>query len=103
MTITINYTVLTVISITAFILAVITIIFVIHLDTYLDILNDNIEDVNRYTDVLLDKINKQRADFNRSLLISERKEKELDERMNILQCRLNQDRMQGIIDGKIKE
>lgn len=102
MTITINYTVLTVISITAFILAVITIIFVIHLDTYLDILNDNIEDVNRYTDVLLDKINKQRADFNRSLLTAECKEKELDERMNILQCRLNQDRMQGIIDGKIR-
>jgi uncharacterized protein YoxC len=95
--------VLTVISITAFLLAVITIIFVIHLDTYLDILNDNIEDVNRYTDVLSDKINKQRADFNRSLLTAERKEKELDERMNLLQCRLNQDRMQGIIDGKITE
>lgn len=94
---------LTVISITAFLLAVITIIFVIHLDTYLDILNDNIEDVNRYTDVLLDKINKQRADFNRSLLTSERKEKELDERMNTLQCRLNQDRMQNIIDGKITD
>ena len=99
----INYMLLTVISITAFLLAVITIIFVIHLDTYLDILNDNIEDVNRYTDVLLDKINKQRADFNRSLLTSERKEKELDERMNTLQCRLNQDRMQNIIDGKITD
>lgn len=99
----INYMVLTVISITAFLLAVITIIFVIHLDTYLDILNDNIEDVNRYTDVLSDKINKQRADFNRSLLTSECKEKELDERMNTLQCRLNQDRMQNIIDGKITD
>lgn len=99
----IDYTLLTVISITAFILAAITIIFVIHLDTYLDILNDNIEDVNRYTDVLLDKINKQRADFNRSLLTAERKEKELDERMNLLQQRLNLDRMQNIIDGKITD
>ena len=99
----IDYTLLTVISLTAFLMSLVALIFAIRLDTYLDILNDNIEDINRYTDVLLDKINKQRADFNRSLLTSERKENELDERMNLLQQRLNLDRMQNIIDGKITE
>ena len=99
----IDYTLLTVISITALVLAVLTFIFVITLNTYLDRLHDYLEDVDVYTDTLSHKIADQRADFNRSLLTAERKEKELYERMNILQCRLNQDRMQGIIDGKIKE
>lgn len=99
----IDYTLLTVISITALMLAIITFIFVISLNTYLDRLHDYIENVDNYTNTLAHKIANQRADYNRSLLTAERKENELDERMNVLQCRLNQDRMQGIKDGKIKE
>ena len=99
----IDYTLLTIISILALILSIVNVIFALHINSYFPVLYDCLDDINRYTDTLHSMINKQREDFNRSLLTSERKEHELDERMNLLQQRLNLDRMQGIIDGKIKE
>lgn len=99
----IDYTLLTVISIIAFGMSICCAILSIELVKWSECVDEQLECLQRYTNTLDYKITKQRGDFNRSLLTAERKEKELDERMNLLQCRLNQDRMQGIIDGKITE
>lgn len=98
----IDYTLLTVISIVALILSICCTISLIALFKWSECVDDELECSRRYADTLSNKIQTQRADFNRSLLTSERKEHELDERMNLLQQRLNLDRMQDIIDGKIK-
>ena len=99
----IDYTLLTAISIIALVLSIICVIFALCLNSYLEHLYECFEHLSDYVDILSDRTRKQRSDFNRSLLTTERKEKELDERITTLQCRLNQDRMQNIIDGKIIE
>lgn len=99
----IDYTLLTVISFTALALSIWCIILIVIIYKWTVYVDDELECSRRYADTLANKIATQRADFNRSLLTSERKENELDERINLLQCRLNQDRMQGIINGKITE
>lgn len=99
----IDYTLLTVISIIALILSISCALSLIALFKWSECVDDELECSHKYADTLANKIATQRADFNRSLLTAERKEHELDERMNSLQQRLNLDRMQGIMDGKIKE
>lgn len=98
----IDYTILTVISIIALILSICCTISLVTIFKWSECVDDELECSHKYADTLANKIANQRADFNRSLFISERKEKELDERMNLLQQRLNLERMQNIIDGKIK-
>ena len=98
-----DYTILTVISIIALILSISCAISLVMWYKWSESVDVEIECSHKYVDTLANKIAKQRADFNRSLLMTEQKENELDERMNLLQCRLNQDRMQGIINGKIKD
>lgn len=99
----IDYTLLTVISIIALLLSICCAISLVVIYRWSESVDEELECSRRYADALANKIATQRADFNRSLLTTERKENELDERMNLLQCRLNQDRMQGIINGKIKD
>lgn len=99
----IDYTLLTITSIIALALAICCGISIAMLFKWSNSVDEELECLSRYIDTLENKIAVQRADFNRSLLTTERKEKELDERMNLLQQRLNLDRMQNIIDGKITD
>lgn len=99
----IDYTLITVISIIALVMSICCAISLIALFKWSECVDDELDCSRNYADTLANKIATQRADFNRSLLTSERKENELNERMNLLQQRLNRDRMQAIIDGKIKE
>lgn len=99
----IDYTLLTITSIIALALAICCGISIVFVFKWSESVHEDLECLSRYIDTLENKIAVQRADFNRSLLTSERKENELDERMNLLQQRLNLDRMQNIMDGKITE
>lgn len=98
----IDYTILTVISIMVLILSICCIISLVALFKWAECVDDELECSHKYVDTLANKIANQRADFNRSLLTTKRKEKQLDERINLLQQRLNLKRMQNIINGKIK-
>lgn len=99
----IDYTLLTVISITALIVSICCAIALIIIYKWSECVDDELECSHSYTDTLANKIATQRADFNRSLLTTERKENELDERMNLLQQRLNINRMNNIKSGKITD
>ena len=74
----VDYTVLTVISIIALIISICCVIALIILYKWSECVGDELECSHGYADTLANKIAKQRADFNRSLLTTERKEKELD-------------------------
>lgn len=99
----IDYTILTVISIVALILSICCVISLTVLFKWSDCVDEQLECLQKYINTLDYKITKQRGDFNRSLMVSKDKYKEIDDRLNTLQCRLNQERMKDIINGNIKD
>lgn len=62
--------------------------------------DDELEVIDNTLSALSSDLQKEADHRRRGLLSGENKMNDLDERLKILQCRLNQERMKDIINGK---
>lgn len=82
-------------------LCTLNLIGLITLKRWSECVDDELEVHENVLSALSSDLQKEADRRRRGLLTGENKMNDLDERLKILQCRLNQERMQDIIKGKI--
>lgn len=81
-------------------LTVLNMVGIITLKRWSECVDDELEIINNTLSALSSDLQKEADRRKRGLLSGENKMNDLDERLKILQCRLNQERMKDIINGK---
>lgn len=81
-------------------LNVLNIIGLVVLKHWSECVDDELEIIDNTLSALSSDLQKEADRRRRDLLSGENKMNDLDERLKILQCRLNQERMKDIINGK---
>lgn len=79
---------------------ILNVIGLVVLKRWSECVDDELEIINNTLSALSSDLQKEADRRRRGLLSGENKMNDLDERLKILQCRLNQERMKDIINGK---
>ena len=82
---------------------VLNIIGLVVLKRWSECVDDELEVIDSTLNTLSSDLQKEVDRRRRGLLSGENKMNDLDERLKILQCRINMNRMQDIKDGKITD
>ena len=82
------------------IMNVLNVIGLVVLKHWSECVDDELEIIDNTLSALSSDLQKEADYRRRGLLSGENKINDLDERLKILQCRLNQERMKDIINGK---
>lgn len=82
------------------IMNILNVIGLVVLKHWSECVDDELEIINNTLSALSSDLQKETDRRRRGLLSGENKMNDLDERLKILQCRLNQERMKDIINGK---
>lgn len=82
------------------IMNILNVIGLVVLKQWSECVDDELEIINNTLSALSSDLQKEADRRRRGLLSGENKMNDLDERLKILQCRLNQERMKDIRNGK---
>ena len=82
------------------IMNILNVIGLVVLKHWSECVDDELEIIDGTLSALSSDLQKEADRRRRGLLSGENKMNDLDERLKILQCRLNQERMKNIINGK---
>lgn len=82
------------------IMNILNVIGLVVLKHWSECVDDELEIINNTLSALSSDLQKEADRRRRGLLSGENKINDIDERLKILQCRLNQERMKDIMNGK---